>query len=93
MTWFHYKIVKISSRLGFSRYLLLKGVITCPERDGMAWQATGVFREALQKVPQHVGALCGLAAAMLGRARECMVMGAFAWSASLAKVCRKANHL
>ncbi|CAM6087406.1 unnamed protein product [Calypogeia fissa] len=48
-------------------------------------KAIDMFREALEKVPQHVGALCGLAAAMLGRARECMVMGAFSWSASLTK--------
>ncbi|KAG6542180.1 hypothetical protein Mapa_016412 [Marchantia paleacea] len=48
-------------------------------------KATDMFREALQQDSVHVGALCGLAAAMLGRARQCMSIGAFAWSASLGK--------
>lgn len=59
------------------------------DTNGIPSQAIETFQEALEKAPQHVGGLCGLAAAMLGRSRECMVMGAFAWSASLAKVCWK----
>ncbi|OAE29695.1 hypothetical protein AXG93_509s1480 [Marchantia polymorpha subsp. ruderalis] len=48
-------------------------------------KATDAFREALQQDSGHVGALCGLAAAILGCARKCMSIGAFAWSASLGK--------
>ncbi|KAL2650302.1 hypothetical protein R1flu_018430 [Riccia fluitans] len=48
-------------------------------------KALEMFQEALKQVPSHVGALCGLGAAVLGRARQCMSIGAFAWSASLVK--------
>ncbi|KAL3701968.1 hypothetical protein R1sor_019990 [Riccia sorocarpa] len=54
-------------------------------------KALEIFQEALKQVPSHVGALCGLGAAVLGRARQCMSIGAFTWSAALVKVTFKAR--
>ena len=45
-----------------------------------------MFRSAIEKAPTHVVAQCGLAAALLGRARECTGSGALAWAATLLKV-------
>ncbi|KAH8947142.1 hypothetical protein BDL97_11G024900 [Sphagnum fallax] len=46
-------------------------------------QASEMFHSALDKAPQHVVAQCGLGTALLGRARECISTGAFAWAATL----------
>lgn len=45
-----------------------------------------MFHSALDKAPQHVVAQCGLGTALLGRARECISTGAFAWAATLLEV-------
>jgi hypothetical protein len=49
-------------------------------------QASEMFHSALDKAPQHVVAQCGLGTALLGRARECISTGAFAWAATLLEV-------
>lgn len=49
-------------------------------------QAIDKFRSAIEQAPNHVVAQCGLAAALLGRARECTGSGALAWAATLLKV-------
>ena len=50
-------------------------------------QAITIFRSAIKKVPEHIVAQCGLASALLGRARECASIGACAWAATLLVVC------
>lgn len=45
-----------------------------------------MFRNALEKDPGNVVALCGLASALLGRARQCTAAGALAWAATLLQV-------
>lgn len=49
-------------------------------------QAIDMFRNAIEKVPGHAVAQCGLAAALLGRARQCTSVGALAWAATLLEV-------
>lgn len=53
---------------------------------GSYLQAIDIFRNALDKVPGNVVAQCGLAAALLGRARQCTSVGALAWAARLLQV-------
>lgn len=54
--------------------------------DGSCLQAIDMFRNALDKAPGHVVAQCGLASALLGRARQCAGVGALAWAATLLQV-------
>ena len=54
--------------------------------DGFCLQAIDMFRNAVEKVPGHVVAQCGLAGALLGRARQCTGVGALAWAATLLQV-------
>uniref|UniRef100_A0A7I4FVI3 Superkiller protein 3 n=1 Tax=Physcomitrium patens TaxID=3218 RepID=A0A7I4FVI3_PHYPA len=55
-------------------------------------QAIDIFRNALDKVPGNVVAQCGLAAALLGRARQCTSVGALAWAARLLQEAADAAH-
>jgi len=54
--------------------------------DVSSVQAIDMFRNAVEKVPGNVVAQCGLASALLGRARQCTGVGALAWAATLLRV-------
>ncbi|KAG0566179.1 hypothetical protein KC19_7G044100 [Ceratodon purpureus] len=55
-------------------------------------EAIAMFRNAIEKVPGHVVAQCGLAAALLGRARQCTGVGALAWAATLLQEAADVAH-
>lgn len=70
----------------FSWDLILLGPEILRLCNGFCLQAIDMFRNAIEKAPGHVVAQCGLAAALLGRARQCTGVGALAWAATLLQV-------